>query len=475
MSNDSKIPWKDENAREGQDFQKRLEDSLSTLFTNSQSMKHDSTKSFDMESFGVDFDNVDVNTDDAPYLDEEIYLRTEELLDRDGSLPQKVLMNNDSVNDGDDRFSRGGMPNPISTYQNKELSTIASSLMNMNPSIPTDFQEPSFDTTYAANSESYANDQAILQALAAKQERLNNLAAKDSFKTNSTMQNSLSPEQRVQSEELHRQVFANEEGYLQQTRLFRESLSADGDSAKSRADETNKRREKQRQAAILRRSAQYRKDQQEKWSLLEREMNEFLESNNILSREEALTAQRKQKEGKSDVLRCSKCAAVLTSDEISHAHSPYGETNSNNNRNPKLQRQKETKYICRHCQVDMMQKKNGSPYSKNGSPYSKSVNNVSSVIGSGYGDYKLNFKNPQSQQSRAQKKNEAKYLDRNGVRQMGSQSSNRERPKKVYEADEVALKELTVEELKQILRHYGLKVSGKKKDLIERITRNTRD
>lgn len=70
------------------------------------------------------------------------------------------------------------------------------------------------------------------------------------------------PDPSATSEELHKQVFKQEEGFLKQSKIFLESLGTDGSKAAA-------------EAARLRRGAEYRKRQEEAISKLYKEIDDF--------------------------------------------------------------------------------------------------------------------------------------------------------------------------------------------------------
>lgn len=156
----------------------------------------------------------------------------------------------------------------------------------------------------------------------------------------------------LDSEELHRLVFSNEKGFLEQSEAFRKSLSSDSDE------------DAKREAEILRRGVEYRKQQEEAMTSVLQEMEELEKI--ISSKEEVIQRSPMQenvdgKDGnRSSINLCSKCSCVLSPEEVMHEQ--------------KAGRSQAHQMICRLCQVENMRIKKGSPYlmgrvDRNGRPF----------------------------------------------------------------------------------------------------------
>jgi hypothetical protein len=96
------------------------------------------------------------------------------------------------------------------------------------------------------------------------------------------------------SEELHRQVFAEEQGYLQQSQIFREALT---DSTKAA------------EAATLRHGQQFRQRQEEAIASLDEQIKEWEEG---------------WEENYAQAQHCSKCECILAHDEIAMSRKHQG-------------------------------------------------------------------------------------------------------------------------------------------------------
>ena len=331
---------------------KRLESSLSNLFDISQGS---SVGKYDSDSYSAQDGDIDIYEsmssstrnsksmepqDDAPLLDESMYVNSEQYMDEDGSFVGKknsqldndmqellvTLMNDHPDIPQDDEFTQeygfgGGYAYNSNTNTNTDTDTDTDNSRASAPSIP------------EGNT---VDDQALLESISSK----NNANADTS----------------IDGEELHKRVFANEMGFLQQSELFRESLVPDPDQ------------EKRNEAAILRRGAEYRKQQEETLKHMFEEMDEFERS--ILSRDDAekLASDRNANvanariddngtidvSGESELdlepttILCSKCSCLMSAEEIIFER--------------KKGRPNPSEMICRLCQVDSMKVKKGSPY-----------------------------------------------------------------------------------------------------------------
>ena len=248
--------------------------------------------------------------DDAPLLDESMYLNSDQYMDADGSFVGKEKSQIDN-----------------------DMQYLHSRLMDENPQIPYD---DNIDDTQQGD---IIDDQALLQSIS------QNNANKS-----------------IDGEELHKRIFENEKGFLQQSEAFRETLGIDPDE------------KKKIEAAVLRRGVEYRKQQEETMKHIFKEMEEL--ENSVLSMEDArkLAAEQNAKSKMKNILTdprsgdgmnddgntalgqeqdpstilCSKCACLISGEEIVFER--------------KRARKNSSEMICRLCQVDKMQVKKGSPY-----------------------------------------------------------------------------------------------------------------
>jgi hypothetical protein len=287
----------------------RLQSSLTDLFSLSQRRNDDGVSSTQYEIEKNYELNVDVSftesssMEDAPLLDEEMYINSEEYMNSDGSIV-------------------AGSANEEEMEVPRQLDNLLSSLMNDAPEISSEEYMQSQEFSLPNNKRT-EDDEALLLSLSEK---------------STTMKSSRD------SEELHRLVFSNEKGFLKQSEVFRESLSADSDQ------------ERKKEAETLRRGIEYRQRQEEAMAHILREMEEVEKT--ALSEEDAVKLSTQQNSDTSIVL-CSKCSCRLSPEEIA--------------REKRRGRSHANQMICRLCQIEKMQVKNGSPYlmgrlDRNGNP-----------------------------------------------------------------------------------------------------------
>lgn len=284
----------------------RLQSSLTNLFSLSQrrSEDGDSSSRYETEnSFELDVSFMEPSTvEDAPLLNEDIYINSERYMNADGSIV---------------------VGDVIDVEAPRQLDNLLSSLMNEAPEIPSDVYMQSKELVL--HKEKNVDDEALLLYLSDNQ--------------NSTMQST------VDSEELHRLVFSNEKGFTEQSEAFRESLSSNSDQ------------ERKKEAENLRRGMEYRQRQEAAMANILREMDELEKT--ALSKEDAMKLST-LKNSDSSIILCSKCSCRLSEEEIT--------------REKKRGRTQANQMICRLCQVEQMQIKNGSPYlmgrvDRNGKPF----------------------------------------------------------------------------------------------------------
>lgn len=288
-----------------QRMKNRLQSSLTNLFSLSQGWNDDGDSSTQYEvknnfELGVGVPSIESSsTEDAPLLNEEMYINSEKYMNSDGSIV---------VESSDAEVPRG-------------FDTLLSSLMNDAPEIPSDEYMQSKELYVPT--EPIVDDDALLSSLS---DRSSNM--KPTY----------------DSEELHRLVFSNEKGFLEQSEAFRDSLSPDSDQ------------EKKKEAETLRRGIEYRHRQEEAMARILREMDELEKT--ALTKEDAVQLSTLKNLDSSMVL-CSKCSCRLSAEEVT--------------REKRRGRSQANQMICRLCQVEMMQIKNGSPYlmgrlDRNGKP-----------------------------------------------------------------------------------------------------------
>ncbi|GFH60659.1 hypothetical protein CTEN210_17135 [Chaetoceros tenuissimus] len=284
-------------------MQNRLESSLSNLFDMSRgsSSKSDveipSTQAqFDKE-LKSGFESLGFSKDDnAPILSEDMYLNSEKYFDEDGSF-------------------RGSQ-----NSSNERMQELALQIMNDSPTLPVD--EESLSTQSKEELDGIISDETLLQSM------------------------SQAKENTMDSEAIHKLIFENEKGFLEQTEQFRGSLLSE-DRKKDQA--------KAKEAAALRRGAQYRKDQTESLSKLLKDMDDF--EKDISAKEKArqlATHQSKDIEAgeisnkldiNSNLIACSRCKCLLSPEEIV------------------IERKRgRNEMTCRLCQVEEKRSKHGSPY-----------------------------------------------------------------------------------------------------------------
>lgn len=287
----------------------RLQSSLTDLFSLSQRRNDDGVSSTQYEIEKNYELNVDVSfmesssMEDAPLLDEEMYINSEEYMNSDGSIV-------------------AGSANEEEMEVPRQLDNLLSSLMNDAPEISSEEYTQSQEFSLPNNKRT-EDDEDLLLSLSEKGTTMNST---------------------LDSEELHRLVFSNEKGFLEQSEAFRESLSADSDQ------------ERKKEAETLRRGNEYRQRQEEAMAHILREMEEVEKT--ALSKEDAVKLSTQQNSDVSIVL-CSKCSCRLSPEEIA--------------REKRRGRSQANQMTCRLCQIEKMQVKNGSPYlmgrlDRNGNP-----------------------------------------------------------------------------------------------------------
>lgn len=303
--NDGRNPGKRYNGRkdDNSEMQKRLESSLSNLFDMSRgsSSKSDveipSTQAQFDEELKSGFESLGFSKDDnAPILSEDMYLNSDKYFDEDGSLK--------------------GSQNS----SNERMQELALQIMNDSPTLPVD--EESLSTQSKEELDGIISDETLLQSM------------------------SQAKENAMDSEAIHKLIFENEKGFLEQTEQFRGSLLSE-DRKKDQA--------KAKEAAALRRGAQYRKDQTESLSKLLKDMDDF--EKDISAKEKArqlATHQSKDIEAgaisnkldiNSNLIACSRCKCLLSPEEIV------------------IERKRgRNEMTCRLCQVEEKRSKHGSPY-----------------------------------------------------------------------------------------------------------------
>ncbi len=291
--------------KRNENFQNRLGESLSSLFdiSGGSSGRNNSNGAMDTNSFDdvmIDFSSDEYRIqDDAPNLiNEDIYRNSDKYLNEDGSIKEN----------SQGRFDKGA----------KEM---LSRITNSAPEIPKEMM----GKTSVGNrqgkkelDEIGSNDQLFDYMKQAKDAKSNSLS----------------------SDELHSRVFENEDGFLEQSDVFKKSLSA-------------KDKEEQDMANAWRRGADYRRRQQEAMTLIEQEMEEV--ERNSLSKKEAYQAAKEQNSRKEKLdssepvaVICSMCGVLLTQKEID-TENKRGRTGMDEK-------------VCRLCQVENLESKHGSPY-----------------------------------------------------------------------------------------------------------------
>ena len=337
-------------------MQRRLESSLSNLFDISQGPrqpKQQQSDDVDDVIHKITSSNGNGNTnnnnkvmEDAPKLDQDFYLNSEKYMNEDGSIIGQ---------EGQDTTSK----------MENDMKTLLIQLMDERPSIP---EQDIYNNKRGTGTGGTSNpnlssgsldDKALLEALS--------LQAKTPS-TGRQQQNQQTPTTNEEEEELHRRVFANEQGFLDQSEAFRQSLQPDSDNNDANQQKVD------HEAIAWRRGADYRRRQEESLAQMEIAMAELEAS--VLTIEEAkllaMTAnqnqnaqskkdgnhnnneegdqqQQQQQQQQPMTILCSKCSCLMTSEEIQFERKK-GRPNSN-------------EMICRLCQVETtMSFKNGSPF-----------------------------------------------------------------------------------------------------------------
>lgn len=220
-------------------------------------------------------DDNDSEEDDGIFLDADMYERSRELLGPDGSL--QLPDNNNSATQGG--LWEQASTSPLSTAGTdpRRKAAMSDFLQSFSQSTTSPSPYPSSSRSRsrgqgAADTNSDASVTDLLQAMRQQQGRLE-------------ASNNATATPTCDEETLHRQVLAAEEGFQQQSQLFRESLLD-----ASRADE----------ASELRHGQAFRQRQQQAAETLARQLDEF----------EAELAQRHVQHP------CQKCGCELTPEEI---------------------------------------------------------------------------------------------------------------------------------------------------------------
>ena len=215
--------------------------------------------------FPNDSDDED---EDGIFLDPEVYARSRELLGPDGSLRLSNNDNNPPSQSWEGQSSSFSTPASVAGVDPTRKAVMNDFLQSFSSQSGSSF--PPTPTQRQGQPDATMDD--LLQAMKAQQLKL---------ETNSTTT-------LAEEEELHRRVLAEEEGFQQQSQLFRESLT---DASKSA------------QASELRHGQAFRRRQEAARQSLEAELAAF----------EAELAQRHVEHP------CQKCGCELTQDEIQHA------------------------------------------------------------------------------------------------------------------------------------------------------------
>ena len=245
----------------------------------------------------------DEENDDALFLDPDLYVKSRERINPDGSIRQS-----DNADDDDSHWD--------ATIDQK-YREVLQKYMETIPVVPDTFE----DATAGSQSDAGVNRN--------RNDAKNEPTMDDLW--NLLRQRGPHPYDAATAEELHRQVFAEEEGHLQQSPVFRESL-LDGGKAEAAAAERRGRAFRQRQEETLRQ--------------LEREMEEFENTTlptlptlpSLQPAPETTTAMEKNEPKQQEQLeqqqQCSKCRCLLSNKELSAA---------------RLRQRHESSFLCRVC------------------------------------------------------------------------------------------------------------------------------
>jgi hypothetical protein len=194
-------------------------------------------------------------TADGWFLDEDDYIHSHNHLNPDGSLSLDDITSSNAA---------------MNTSVDKDYQKLSEKLLQMqSPNVPASFLSSSQN-----DSENDNDVEPTLETLL--QQRLQDPSAT--------------------SEELHQQVFAREEGYLNQSRVFLESLGSSDESSQAALE-----------AARLRRGANYRKRQDEAISKLNAEIANF--EADFLNKQEFFQNSNTQE-------KCFKCGCALSPQEL---------------------------------------------------------------------------------------------------------------------------------------------------------------
>ena len=278
---------------------------------------------------------------DAPYLHEDMYLNSEQYMDDNG----RIQMN--SLDDVEPQSTSTG-----STTVEANMHQLQTSfLMNQSPPLPQQEDEPFIDNEKAPLPT--MDEDGLLRAMSDHNQR---------------MAMGGGSQQKEMAEKLYNQVFSNEEGYLNQSDVFRKSLfqndndvnrdpnDSGGGSTSTTTDygETTTTSQEEIDPVAWRRGADYRKRQEEAMKNIESEMAQLEQS--VLSREEAIAFAKAYEETPPDPFNqeqhvrtviCSQCSAIMTPSEIT-AEQAKGKDYIH--------------MICRECHLSTMEKRNSSPF-----------------------------------------------------------------------------------------------------------------
>uniref|UniRef100_A0A7S3V7K3 Uncharacterized protein n=1 Tax=Chaetoceros debilis TaxID=122233 RepID=A0A7S3V7K3_9STRA len=299
-------------SQRGSNPQRNLESSISNLFdisspgskgrgSRNPNQNGDTFRDSDVSDINISSADYQVESD-APVLNGNIYHNSDDYLDENGSIKGRQ---------GEERY-----------YGGDDMKELMKSIMNEKPEIPK--QNPSNNGSAKFSQQGSSTDNQILSDFLKKGK---------SNKVNSA----------VDAEELHNRIFEDEKGFMNQSEVFKKSLSA-------------KEQKEQDDATAWRRASEYRRRQEEAMSLIEKDMEEV--ENNSLSIEDArklAAEQNQQAEENSDMvgqgpttILCKQCACLLSQEEIVYENE-RGRTGANEK-------------FCRLCHIDLRKSKHGSPY-----------------------------------------------------------------------------------------------------------------
>lgn len=221
--------------------------------------------------------------DDAMYLNAELYINSRDRINPDGTIQHSLEQSSD-----DD--------NIIYATIDKKYHDALQSYVETVPMAPESSEVASSSSNYGLPANPTINDLWNV---------VHHLNANPS-------------KYKQRTEETHKAIFAQEEGHLQQTELFRQSLTDP-----SKAD----------QAAVQRRGRRFRERQQKAIEALERQIQEFETTNNRMT------------DQKTKALHCSKCRCVLSEDELAAEESQRRQKGYSNS--PR-------QILCRVCYTEVL-------------------------------------------------------------------------------------------------------------------------